>query len=138
MTDDAEFQAALSRLNDHSARLSPGRRVQARSSVAAVLCLALHSETLAPFVIIEVGNGTILAFPPDSVGVVPGTRPLRERPVSIWRHKKGGLYENLGVTADETPFVLYRDLKTALCWIRPEPMFHDGRFTLIDRKEIAP
>jgi len=55
---------------------------------------------------------------------------------SIWRHKKGGLYQVTGIgTHTETlePYVIYHalgDHDIIIDWLRPLKMFMDGRFTL--------
>lgn len=58
---------------------------------------------------------------------------LRRVPLvrDLWRHRKGGLYERLGVARhSETleELTVYMDAEGAL-WARPREMFEDGRFT---------
>lgn len=58
---------------------------------------------------------------------------LRRLPLvrDLWRHKKGGLYERVGVARhSETleELTVYMDGEGAL-WARPREMFEDGRFT---------
>lgn len=70
---------------------------------------------------------------------------------SKWRHKGRGLvYEVLFNSAmlqcsgwpeiedvfDDTSFVVYRNIKTALVVVRPLPEFMDGRFLLVEDADV--
>lgn len=68
---------------------------------------------------------------------------------SVWRHRKGGVYEVVCCAVRETdlvPVVVYRDerpqgatldrktahwFKPTVCWTRPLAEFTDGRFVLV-------
>lgn len=58
------------------------------------------------------------------------TLPAEPAAWSWWRHRKGGLYQVLGVAREEAtlaPVVVYRG--ESGIWTRPHEDFYDGRFT---------
>jgi hypothetical protein len=76
-----------------------------------------------------------LPAPADASHDLP---PLPPTPLGRYRHRKGGLYEVVGVARhSETlePMVVYRSLQGAMgLWVRPHAMFFER--VVVDGREV--
>jgi len=96
--------------------------------------IALHSETLDPLIImVDIETAKWHAAAPGAVRV---TQPHGSVPdiiafctLSPHRHKKGGVYTRLAeIERRDGDMTLYVSHSDGMWWVRPQAMFHDGRF----------
>lgn len=99
--------------------------------------IALHSETLAPLaILVDPEDGTWIVAAPGAVrdsadADLPQPASLSEFVDGrVWRHRKGGVYTQIGTGRDKDgPVVIYAAHADRLWWVRPASMFSDGRFS---------
>lgn len=98
-----------------------------------ILGLALHSETLETLLLVGNEGNEMISVSLDAVA--PPARRITDRATlsrsgRLFRHRKGGEYELLfKARLAGQSMVAYQEIGGNLIWLRPEPMFFDGRFT---------
>lgn len=127
-----DYTAALRARTNLIDRFMPGTELRLPSGrVFTFLGVALHSETLAPYIVMtEAATGTRHAARPGAVRETGRIGNVPRLAGDTWRHRKGSLYTRLGkVAMTDEAFTLYVAHSDLVWWLRPNAMFDDGRFT---------
>lgn len=109
-----------------------------------VLGAALHSETLETLIVVkDPATQALSAIAPgaarDAEDELPSGDLLAGLSLSVWRHRKGGVYTSLGsVNALEGGMILYASHADGKFWLRPRAMFEDGRFVPAQESPLSP
>lgn len=63
-----------------------------------------------------------------------------ELSADVYQHKSGGLYRIVCEATDfpmQNPQVVYRNIETGECWVRPKSEFEDGRFKRVPAEHVV-